>query len=162
MNHQQDPSSLLRRIVPFPMLDDLSTAPSVTLPVDHFLNRAIFEANEADESNTSNDRSTGDSWQHGARPDTSSLAAADYDVSVHTGFLPPQEPVRRLTQEVGESWCRLEEALELVQDEIKTLAGGAVGRISESWRAHVREVRFLFPSLRAIEHDRERREKGLT
>ncbi|GAA5857335.1 hypothetical protein JCM8547_002227 [Rhodosporidiobolus lusitaniae] len=78
-------------------------------------------------------------WTDRARPDTSSLAAADYDVSVLTGFMPPDEPVQSLSEfEMG--WDRLEECLEAVQKEAAAIPGGGVGRLSESWQASVREL----------------------
>lgn len=72
-----------------------------------------------------------------ARPDTSTLAAADYDVSVYTGFLPPEEPISRLELE---GWTGIEECLEEGQREALELAGGAVGRLSDEWRQRVEQV----------------------
>lgn len=72
-----------------------------------------------------------------ARPDTTTLAAADYDVSVHTGFLPPDEPVQRLELD---GWVVIEECFEAGQVEALALEGAAVGRLSDEWRERVREV----------------------
>ena len=85
--------------------------------------------------------SPAEAWVEGARPDTSSLAAADYDVSVRTGFLPPEPPVARLGKELGGFWDAYEDCLEWVQEESRRLDAGGVGRIGGDWRQAVREVR---------------------
>ncbi|SCZ92228.1 BZ3500_MvSof-1268-A1-R1_Chr5-2g07722 [Microbotryum saponariae] len=134
-----------RTVVPFPIADDpdqstggrteLCRTPA-ELPADHFLAPRPAGSNLTQpESHNSPDH---DSWQRRARPDTSSLAAADYDVSVATGFLPPDEPVQQL--QLGIEWQRFERLLEMAQKEVSRLVGGGVGRLSESWRRHLREL----------------------
>ncbi|SCV72380.1 BQ2448_3917 [Microbotryum intermedium] len=133
-----------RTVVPFPIADDpvestgrtdLSWTPA-ELPADHFLAQRPAGSNLT--QSDAHDSPDHDSWQRRARPDTSSLAAADYDVSVATGFLPPEEPVQQL--QLGVEWQCFEEVLEKAQDEVSHLAGGGVGRLSESWRQHLREL----------------------
>ncbi|CCM02780.1 uncharacterized protein FIBRA_04888 [Fibroporia radiculosa] len=77
-------------------------------------------------------------------PDTSTLAAHDFDVDTRTGFMPPQPPLTRLPKE-WESWeALLDHALSSrlqlgdkqgVSDHDKTL--------SEGWRKRVRELPVL-------------------
>lgn len=129
--------------VPWPIHDDSVISP---LPVNHFLSR------RAPTPPPVNSASSIRYWTGRARPDTSSLAAADYDVSVKTGFLPPREPVRRLRLA---GWNELEIILERGQKEISQLDGGGVGRLGESWRSSVRSVRYIFNfSLSEIDFDR--------
>jgi indoleamine 2,3-dioxygenase len=73
--------------------------------------------------------------------DTATVAAADYDVDVRTGFMPPRPPVARLDGDF-EVWERtLDEALGKVK-----LAAGEVrseeAAYAERWREIVRKVRF--------------------
>lgn len=114
--------------MPFALEEDDT---SIFIPAEHFLNRNLLQGID------DHDRST---WIQRARPDTSSLAAADFDVNVKTGFLPSEEPIRRLEEAIGGNWNKLEIALELVQSEIAKLAEAAVGQISESCRSHIRGV----------------------
>lgn len=81
-------------------------------------------------------------WTDRARPDTSSLAAADYDVSVQTGFLPPEEPVQTL-RGLEHGWDEVEEALECAQREVAKIPGGGVGKLSDAFRERVRNVSML-------------------
>lgn len=90
-----------------------------------------------------------------ALPDTSSLAAADFDVSVETGFLPPQEPVQSL-EELGNGWREMEECLQAAVKEVEGIPGGGVGKMSESFRQRVRLVRsssFETPLHRSCSYD---------
>lgn len=128
---------LLPRRVPFPIFDEPDDATPSVLPPNHFL--AQRPATPPPPTSVIAERY----WAAGAKPDTSSLAAADFDVSVHTGFLPPEEPVQRLGLDVGGGWEALESCLERAQAEVKPLQGGGVGRIAEAWRDAVREVRLL-------------------
>lgn len=116
------------RSIPFLLNDE---APVVPLPANHFLSRRATTPPPANSAGSIR------YWSGRARPDTSSLAAADYDVSVQTGFLPPTEPVRRLRLS---GWNELETILERGQKEISLLHGGGVGRVSEMWRSSVRSV----------------------
>lgn len=128
-----------RRVVPFPIYDEDPSFPSSTsaafaLPSNHFLaQRPVTPPRPESVIHSEN-------WTDRARPDTSSLAAADYDVSVATGFMPPEEPVQSL-KELGEGWRELEECLEDVQNEAAKIPGGGVGKLSERWRATVHQVR---------------------
>ena len=77
-----------------------------------------------------------------ARPDTSTLAAADFDVDVRTGFLPPEPPVNRLPPQY-DAWEDL-----LVEAKIVKLALGRDAMIHDPitegkhrrWRRAVRAV----------------------
>ncbi|BGP37354.1 hypothetical protein JCM10450v2_001261 [Rhodotorula kratochvilovae] len=127
------PSRPAHRRVPFPIFEDESAAPFLPaqLPSDHFLAQRPVTPPRPDSVIDAN-------WTDRARPDTSSLAAADYDVSVATGFLPPEEPVQSL-HGVGYGWDALEDALEQVEREA-AVPGGAVGKLGEHWRRSVREL----------------------
>ncbi|KAF8340479.1 Indoleamine 2,3-dioxygenase [Cantharellus anzutake] len=72
--------------------------------------------------------------------DISTVAAADYDVDVHSGFMPPQEPVARLLGEY-EAW---EDLLDHAIGKLK-LAGDAFATVQDReyiacWRQKVREL----------------------
>ncbi|GAA6049475.1 hypothetical protein JCM3770_007357 [Rhodotorula araucariae] len=127
------PSRPAHRRVPFPIFEDESDAPFdiAQLPSDHFLAQRPVTPPRPDSVIDAN-------WTDRARPDTSSLAAADYDVSVATGFLPPEEPVQSL-RGVGYGWDALEDALEQVEREA-AVPGGAVGKIGNQWMKSVREL----------------------
>lgn len=75
--------------------------------------------------------------------DVSTVAAADYDVDVRTGFMPPAEPVRRLVGEF-EAWeVVLDRALgviKLAKDPTATEEDKAWAR---GWRQDVRDVRMF-------------------
>ncbi|GAA5905956.1 hypothetical protein JCM8208_003385 [Rhodotorula glutinis] len=127
------PSRPAHRRVPFPIFEDDHDAPfhPAQLPSDHFLAQRPVTPPRPDSV-------IDPVWIDGARPDTSSLAAADYDVSVHTGFLPAEEPIQSL-RGLGSGWDALEDALEQVGREA-AVPGGAVGRISGRWMQGVREL----------------------
>lgn len=108
----------------------MTSSSPVIIPEDHFLNRNKIETSSRSDKN----------WSETARPDINSLAAADYDVNIYSGFLPPEEPIQRLNQQIGGGWSNLEDALEAVQLEIKLLGIAAVGRVSNTWRNHIKEV----------------------
>ncbi|BGP05359.1 hypothetical protein JCM10049v2_001164 [Rhodotorula toruloides] len=122
------------RRVPFPIFEDESKPLDLsTLPSDHFLaQRPVTPPRPESVIDEAN-------WADRARPDTSSLAAADYDVSVATGFLPPEEPVQTL-RGVGHGWDEVENALERAQEEAASMPGGGVGKLSEGWRESVRRL----------------------
>ncbi|KAG6864593.1 hypothetical protein C0991_008445 [Blastosporella zonata] len=77
-------------------------------------------------------------------PDTTTLAAHDFDVDTRTGFMPPQAPISRLplTWELWEHTLdearrlglKLGDTPELSEDEVQK---------SESWRSHVRDLHTL-------------------
>jgi indoleamine 2,3-dioxygenase len=77
-------------------------------------------------------------------PDTTTLAAHDFDVDTRTGFMPPEEPLTRLPDRWGvwedtldvalKARLQLGEKLRISQEEIAQ---------SNSWRRLVREVRVL-------------------
>ena len=135
------------RRVPFPLHDDDSApaprsatsqtahlspfAASDQLPSNHFLaQRPVARDPPAPDRR---------SWHDAARPDTSSLAAADFDVSVDTGFLPPHEPVQTL-RDLGRGWDSMEQCLQDVAREIDLIPGGGVGKLSDRFRTAVRNV----------------------
>lgn len=128
------PRTAHTRRVPFPIFDEPPAATTPSLPANHFL--AQRPVTPPPQASVIAERY----WATRARPDTSSLAAADYDVSVQTGFLPPEPPIARLGKAVGGGWVRLEEMLEQAQDECRGLEGGGVGRLGDDWRAAVREA----------------------
>jgi indoleamine 2,3-dioxygenase len=77
--------------------------------------------------------------------DTTTLAAHDFDVDTRTGFMPPDPPLARLPS----YWDPWEQLLDDVQ--AYPLHLGSKSDItdmekarSESWRARVRQVRFIF------------------
>ncbi|PWN88914.1 IDO-domain-containing protein [Acaromyces ingoldii] len=82
-------------------------------------------------------------------PDTSTLAAADFDIDVRSGFLPPEEPVRRLDGIEGELWeAALERAMAIP---LRKSGGGAAvasadKRAARQWRRSVRDMLVLHPS----------------
>lgn len=126
------------RRLPFPLFEDenesmsFSSLPTAStsqrLPSNHFLaQRPITPPPESPPLRSS------------ALPDTSSLAAADFDVSVETGFLPPQEPVQSLG-ELGSGWREMEDCLKAAVKEVEGISGGGVGKMSESFRQRVRLV----------------------
>jgi hypothetical protein len=89
---------------------------------------------------------------HQARPnmpDTSTLAAADFDVDVRSGFLPPEEPVRRLEGIEEELW---ENALDKAQSLPLRIGGGGQSvtlrerRAAHEWRRSIRRMMVLHPS----------------
>ena len=77
-------------------------------------------------------------------PDTTTVAAHDFDVDTRTGFMPPDPPLERLPSE-WESWeAILDEAVALklqLGDKIDLSLSDRAR--SERWRACVREVRTL-------------------
>ncbi|KAN0061204.1 hypothetical protein ACQY0O_006939 [Thecaphora frezii] len=86
---------------------------------------------------------------HDEMPDTSTLAAADFDVDVRSGFLPPEPPVTRLTGRYEEHW---EAALDQAKS-IPLMQGGGGMRITSyqrllarRWRRSIREMPVLSPS----------------
>lgn len=79
-------------------------------------------------------------------PDTSTLAAHDFDVDTRSGFMPPDPPVPRLPEE-WEAWeATLDDA---VQSRLQL--GDKQGLTEHDkqqaarWQARVREVRLRFP-----------------
>lgn len=79
-------------------------------------------------------------------PDTSTLAAADFDVDVRSGFLPPEAPVRRLSAPYAEHW---EHALDLAK-RIPLMHGGGGTKttphqrlLARRWRRSIREMPIL-------------------
>lgn len=82
-------------------------------------------------------------------PDTSTLAAADYDVDVRSGFLPPQEPIYRLQGIEEELW---ETALDRARSLPLRIGGGGIATTKEArkqarqWRRDIRQMLILHPS----------------
>lgn len=131
------PRPATRRVPPgFVFEDDSAPLTPAVLPSNHFLAQRPVTPPRPEESTAAQEGI----WTDRARPDTSSLAAADFDVSVVSGFMPPEEPVQTL-RGVGSGWDALEDALEAVQREAELIPGGGVGKLSEQWRASVRAVR---------------------
>jgi len=84
-------ASSSRRVykLPFAVSDEVDPASVSALPPSHFLSQAI-PALRSDA-----DQSAADS---GGRLDLSTLASADFDIDVASGFLPPSPPLRRFPQ----------------------------------------------------------------
>ncbi|KAF8072251.1 Indoleamine 2,3-dioxygenase [Lyophyllum atratum] len=77
-------------------------------------------------------------------PDTTTLAAHDFDVDTRTGFMPPQPPLSRLPLE-WESWeSTLDEArrLQLKLGDTPNISDDEREK-SETWRRHVRNLAIL-------------------
>ncbi|KDN52116.1 Indoleamine 2,3-dioxygenase [Tilletiaria anomala UBC 951] len=83
-------------------------------------------------------------------PDTSTLAAADFDIDVRTGFLPPEPPLSRLDSPYH-IW---EDLLSLARSShLRLLGGGASSSpegapLARRWRRRVRQMPII-----SIEHD---------
>jgi indoleamine 2,3-dioxygenase len=72
-------------------------------------------------------------------PDTTTLAAHDFDVDTRTGFMPPQPPLGRLPEQ-WEVWeATLDHAM-CGKLQLGEKAEREAAALSESWRAHVRNV----------------------
>jgi Indoleamine 2,3-dioxygenase len=71
-------------------------------------------------------------------PDTSTLAAADFDVDVRTGFLPPEPPLERLTDEPYVPWETI--LADANQSHLTLGADGPQEHSARRWRRCVREV----------------------
>lgn len=84
-------------------------------------------------------------------PDTTTLAAHDFDVDTRTGFMPPQPPLRRLGIE-WEPWeVLLDDAIsEHLQLGSKPDLPEEEKRKSETWRERVRNVRPSFLRLQSF------------
>ncbi|SNX85161.1 related to BNA2 - tryptophan 2,3-dioxygenase [Melanopsichium pennsylvanicum] len=79
-------------------------------------------------------------------PDTSTLAAADFDVDVRSGFLPPEAPIRRLSGPYQDHW---EHALDEAK-RIPLMQGGGGVTVTQQqrllarrWRRSLREMPVL-------------------
>ncbi|KAF8809701.1 Indoleamine 2,3-dioxygenase [Phlegmacium glaucopus] len=77
-------------------------------------------------------------------PDTTTLAAHDFDVDTRTGFMPPQSPTRRLPH----LWCQWEDILEDAISQGLQLGdridlSDSDRKKSESWRYRVRNLPVL-------------------
>ncbi|KAK4046425.1 hypothetical protein OIV83_006084 [Microbotryomycetes sp. JL201] len=133
----------MRRTVPFPVQDDVGVTRSpIAVPPGHFLAARPRQPPHGHHQQHQSPLADGDvtpttAWRQRGRPDTSSLAAADFDVSVQTGFLPPDEPVQRLDLPV---WSQLEQALDHTQRHVSQLKGGGLGRLSDQWRREVEQL----------------------
>lgn len=88
----------------------------------------------------------------GPRPgdtyDVSTVAAADYDIDVRSGFMPPAEPIARL----GDEFAVWEDILDAAQGHIKLASDLADADDGEreyiqSWREQVRQVRVFFAAV---------------
>ncbi|KAM0792788.1 hypothetical protein ACM66B_002557 [Microbotryomycetes sp. NB124-2] len=133
----------MRRTVPFPVQDEAGvTASPINLPAGHFLATRPRQHSHSNRQQLQSPVTDGDvtpttAWRQRGRPDTSSLAAADFDVSVQTGFMPPDEPVQRLDLP---GWSQLEDALEHTQQYVSQLKGGGLGRLPDEWRRQVEQL----------------------
>ena len=85
---------------------------------------------------------------HEGRPDTTTLAAHDFDVDTRSGFMPPQPPISRLPH----FWSQWEIILDdAISDGLKP--GDMVSlsdcerRKGEAWRHRVRKVSNMIPHL---------------
>ncbi|ETS64101.1 hypothetical protein PaG_01336 [Moesziomyces aphidis] len=91
-------------------------------------------------------RPAGFSTVDGQIPDTSTLAAADFDVDVRSGFLPPEAPVLRLTGPHADHW---EHALDQAKRIPLMQGGGGVTitpqqrLLARRWRRSLRDMPVL-------------------
>ena len=75
------------------------------------------------------------------RPDTTTLAAHDFDVDTRTGFMPPQSPTSHLPQLWGQWEVILDDAiLHGLQLGDKFCLSDCERKKSETWRQRVRKV----------------------
>lgn len=75
-------------------------------------------------------------------PDTTTLAAHDFDVDTRTGFMPPQPPLPRLPSQ-WETWeAILDDAIQqkLKLGDTPEISASELSK-SETWRRRVRDVR---------------------
>lgn len=77
--------------------------------------------------------------------DVSTVAAADYDIDVRSGFMPPAEPIARL----GDEFVVWEDVLDAAIGQMKLApdladASEDEKRYIDLWRERVRQVRALF------------------
>lgn len=109
--------------------------PLFSLPTGHFLSLP-----PSYHSTSSPDPSTLSHASEGLAPNTASLAAADFDVDVRTGFMPPSGNVERLPVEF-QVW---EEALHAARTAHGTGPGKSLrlggGAVEEAWRTGVETV----------------------
>ena len=79
-------------------------------------------------------------------PDTSTLAAADFDVDVRSGFLPPEAPIARLEGMHEQLW---ETALDQAKQIPLSQGGGGIlitqeqRRLARQWRRSIRQMPVL-------------------
>ena len=74
-------------------------------------------------------------------PDTTTLAAHDFDVDTRTGFMPPQSPTSRLQHSWSQWEVLLEDAIsQRLQLGDKICLSDYDRRKSERWRCRVRKV----------------------
>jgi len=77
-------------------------------------------------------------------PDTTTVAAHDFDVDTRTGFLPPQPPISRLPPEWNDWEVLLDDAVSSrLQLGDKSTLHESEKRVSERWRNRVRNVRIF-------------------
>lgn len=99
-----------------------------TLPPDHFLALPRPDVHNGPPAGT---------------PDTSTLAAHDFDVDTRTGFMPPQPPLLRLPQKWEEWEETLDDAiLRKLQLADKVGITEADKLRASDWQARVRKVSF--------------------
>ena len=116
-------------------------APSISLPPNHFLSLAP-SFTQPNALYPSGSPSTSSAASNGLAPNTASLASADFEVDVRTGFLPATKNVERLSGEY-EVW---EEALDAARG--SAVGGGVMlgGKREKDqlWRAGVESVRGFY------------------
>lgn len=78
-------------------------------------------------------------------PDTTTLAAHDFDVDTRTGFMPPQSPTISLPPMWSKWEAILDDAISKgLQLGDKISLSDCERRTSETWRNHVRNVSVIF------------------
>lgn len=86
-------------------------------------------------------------------PDTTTLAAADYDIDVRSGFLPPETPVARLEGIEEDIW---ENMLDVARQIPLRIGGGGIDvsdddrKNARRWRRDIRKMLILHPSPQLI------------
>lgn len=119
---------------------DRSTTPfpQLALPPGHFLSLPPSFAGPSDNAPSSS-QTTAAHTSNGLAPNIASLASADFDVDVRTGFLPADTNIERLTGR----WVVWEEALDAARGEGPGdgLVLGASRERELLWRKGVQSVR---------------------
>lgn len=106
--------------------DQNGTQHNIMLPPTHFL--ASLE-----QTSQTHDFFNPSSGQFHLRPDVSTVASADFDIDVRSGFLPPEEPITRLPSE----WNSWEDTLS------EARKARASDTLADVWSEKVLKVRNL-------------------
>lgn len=145
LSFASDPDALSPLLLPTPQpLSELATAVPSRIPAIPTPLAPAF--NPLDRLADAVPRPAGFSTVSEQIPDTSTLAAADFDVDVRSGFLPPEAPIQRLTDLHEQHW---EHALDQAK-QIPLMQGGGGVNITQHqrilarrWRRSIRQMPVL-------------------